>query len=156
MQKQGPWPLAAAPARAPQRPAAAQGAELAGALLRCVAEPAAGAADAALDFFAALDEVPLAARAPPLRAPLAAGLSRALLAALAYPPGFAGWQDCELDEDAFERFRRARSPADGRTAGVCCAGSGGLHARSGRRAGQPGSSPEMCLVLGASLPVPAG
>lgn len=97
-----------------------------------MAEPGAGGADAALDFFAALDEVPLAARAPALRAPAAAGLARALLAALAYPPGFAGWQDCELDEDAFERFRRARLPGNVRAAGARFAGNGGRPDRPAR------------------------
>ena len=76
-------------------------------MLRCVAEPALGAAEGALDFFAAVATVPLAERAPALRAPLAQGLARALLAALAFPPGFSGWDDAEGDEDAFTRFRRA-------------------------------------------------
>lgn len=76
-------------------------------MLRCVAEPALGAAEAALDFFAALAAVLLAERAPALRAPLAQGLARALLGALAYPIGFTAWEDAEVDEDAFNRFRRA-------------------------------------------------
>lgn len=92
----------------PDQGRALQGPELAGALLRCVAEPGAGAAEAALDFFAALAAVPLVERAPALRAPLAEGLTRALLAALAFPPGFAGWQEAEGDEDSFHRFRCAR------------------------------------------------
>ena len=76
-------------------------------MLRCVCEPAVGAADAALDFFAALATVPLDERVPPLRAPLAAGLTRALLAAIALPASFTRWEDSEADEDSFHRFRRA-------------------------------------------------
>ncbi|KAK9840741.1 hypothetical protein WJX81_001608 [Elliptochloris bilobata] len=93
--------------RAPEVVSAAEpeGAELAGAMLRCVAELALDAADGALDFFAALAAVPLAERVPALREPMAQGLAHALLASIAFPQGFVRWEDAEIDEDAFHRFR---------------------------------------------------
>jgi len=55
-------------------------------------------AEAALDFFFALNTVPLAARPPELGPPLFLAVVHDLLPLLRFPEGFTSWDDSEVDE----------------------------------------------------------
>ncbi|KAG2427058.1 hypothetical protein HXX76_012574 [Chlamydomonas incerta] len=71
-------------------------------------------AETACDYFLALNCTPTAARHPALGGGAPGGLWSALLGpllgAVAYPPGFSGWEEeTEVDEEAFHRFREQQA-----------------------------------------------
>ena len=82
-------------------------------VLRCAAHPCRRIAMLTFDNFLELQDLPLAARQPALRAPYFARLLAVLLAQSSLPPAFTTWEDNEegsagsddLDEDEFRAFR---------------------------------------------------
>lgn len=68
--------------------------------------PSRSVAEAAIEFFEALNTVPMAERAPSFGPPLFARLLPLLLAHARYPADFTSWVEClEDDADDFHRFR---------------------------------------------------
>lgn len=59
-------------------------------------------AEACIDYFLAVNTVPLAERHPQLRGPLFSALLGHLVRHAAYPAGFAGWErEVNEDQEAF-------------------------------------------------------
>eukprot|EP00850_Spirogloea_muscicola_P019641 SM000195S05288 [mRNA] locus=s195:103874:109153:- [translate_table: standard] len=76
-------------------------------VLGCAAEPNMGhaAVELAVEFFLALNTVPVAERWPPLRRELYARLLAVLVTKAAYPSDFVSWDGTTEDADSFHRFR---------------------------------------------------
>lgn len=82
------------------------------ALLVAAAGPNLGLASASLDFFLWLQDVPVAERAPSLRAPLYARLVKVLVRQAARPPQYSlseEWagKGCQVDSEDHAQFRRS-------------------------------------------------
>lgn len=75
-------------------------------MVECFARPERSVAETAIEYFDAINLVPVASRADYLREPLFSSLLVPLLSHAQYPEGFAGWESCtEDDPEAFHRFR---------------------------------------------------
>eukprot|EP00899_Mesostigma_viride_P005090 jgi/Mesvir1/14582/Mv05258-RA.2 len=77
-------------------------------VLRCACLEDTGVVEVAVDYFAALNTVPVAARPHHLQGPLYVRLlQHALLRHAMYPEGFTCWAEHvgDMDEDSFHRFR---------------------------------------------------
>ena len=89
-----------------------QAAELAEAALACLRVPSRALAEAVVEYFEALNTVPVARRAPHLGPPLFQRLLPALLGRAQYPEGFTAWEESgEDDDDDADAFQRFRCPA---------------------------------------------
>ncbi|GJP81422.1 hypothetical protein CLOP_g11573 [Closterium sp. NIES-67] len=69
------------------------------------AEEVEASADAVVEFFAAVNTVPVSERSEAYRGALFLRLAETLTAKAAYPPSFTSWADNQEDADAFYRFR---------------------------------------------------
>ncbi|MEW5296974.1 MAG: hypothetical protein WDW36_000215 [Sanguina aurantia] len=83
-----------------------QAVDLAELVLVCVSRPERPITEACIDYFLAVNTVPLAERHPQLRGPLFSALLGHLVRHAAYPAGFAGWErEVHEDQEAFTMFR---------------------------------------------------
>ncbi|GAX80410.1 hypothetical protein CEUSTIGMA_g7849.t1 [Chlamydomonas eustigma] len=74
-------------------------------MLLCLRSPSRSCADAALEYFQAINTVSVSERHPQLGTPLFASALPHLLKHGQYPQAFKSWADADIDEDEFYRFR---------------------------------------------------
>lgn len=75
-------------------------------MLACASVPHHTVMEAALDYFLAINTVPLAQRHPQLQRQVFESLLPYLFRHACYPDGFSCWEEeAEVDEEAFYRFR---------------------------------------------------
>ncbi|GMH32786.1 hypothetical protein BSKO_00620 [Bryopsis sp. KO-2023] len=74
-------------------------------VLGCMKKSDMAATESVLDFFLAVNEVPVSERHPQLRGPAFEHLLSLILERSCYPGDFQNWEDCWIDEHSFHRFR---------------------------------------------------